>query len=55
MLQQIVSLYRPDERHEIEEELEDSETQIAHPEKFKPHKFKGWRSADLSEIKRLRF
>lgn len=40
MLQQIVSLYRPDERHEIEEELEDSETQIAHPEKFKPHKFK---------------
>lgn len=40
MLQQIVSLYRPDERHEIEKELEDSEMQIAHPEKFKPHKFK---------------
>lgn len=40
MLQEIVSLYRPDERHEIEEELEDSETQIAHPERFKPHKFK---------------
>ena len=36
VLQEIVSLYRPDERHEIE----DSETQIAHPEKFKPHKFK---------------
>lgn len=39
MLQQIVSLYRPDERHEIEEALEDSQTQIAHPEKFRPHKF----------------
>lgn len=40
MLQQIVSLYHPDERREIETEIEDQRSQIAHPEKFHPHKFK---------------
>ena len=40
MLQEIVAIYRPDERKEIQKELKDSENQIAHPEHFKPHKFK---------------
>lgn len=40
LLQKIVAMYRPDERKEIQEELTDSEKQIAHPERFKPHKFK---------------
>src|SRR5699024_10565254 len=40
MLQQNDSLYRSHDPHKIEEESEDSETQTAHPEKLKPHKFK---------------
>lgn len=40
MLQKIISLYQPSERKEIQKELLDSKNQIAHPEKFKPHKFK---------------
>lgn len=40
MLQQIISVYHPDERHEIETEMEDQQSQIAHPEKFHPHEFK---------------
>ena len=40
VLQQIISLYKPCERDEIQQELKDSQTQIAHPEKFRPHEFK---------------
>lgn len=40
MLQQIISVYHPDERQEIEDEIKDQRSQIAHPEKFQPHEFK---------------